>query len=63
MYTNEGIDTISAFSVVCNSFEELEHGGDAKARSYLCPMTKFDFIVCLVAAQSILQPLVPLSAI
>lgn len=50
----------SAFSV-CSSIEELEHGGDAKARSYLCPITRFDFIVCLVAVQSILQLLVPLS--
>ena len=54
---------LSAFSVVCSSFEELEHGCDAKARSNLCPITKFDFIVCLVAVQSILQPLVPISAI
>ena len=54
---------LSAFSVVCSSFEELEHGCDAKAKSNLCPITKFDFIVCLVAVQSILQPLVPISAI
>ena len=27
---------LSAFSVVCSSFEELEHGCDAKARSNLC---------------------------
>ena len=53
---------LSAFSVVFSSFEELEHGCDAKAMSYLCPITKFDFIVCLVGVQSILQPLVPLSA-
>ena len=54
---------LSAFSVVCSSFEELEHGCDAKARSNLCPITQFDFIVCLVAVQSIVQPLVPISAI
>ena len=54
---------LSAFLVVCSSFEELEHGCDAKARSNLCPITKFDFIVCLVAVQSIVQPLVPISAI
>ena len=54
---------LSAFSVVCSSFEELEHGCDAKAMSNLCTITKFDFIVCLVAEQSILQPLVPISAI
>jgi hypothetical protein len=30
---------LSAFSVVCNSFEELEHGGDAKARSYLSSLS------------------------
>ena len=53
---------LSAFLVVCSSFEELEHGCDAKTRSNLCPITKFDFIVCLVGVQSILQPLVPLSA-
>jgi hypothetical protein len=35
---------------------------DAKTRSCLCPITKFDVIVCLVAVQSILQPAVPLSA-
>jgi hypothetical protein len=52
---------LSAFSVVCSSFEELEHGGYATAISYLCPITKFDFIVCLVV-QSILQPRVPLHA-
>jgi predicted signal transduction protein with EAL and GGDEF domain len=42
---------LSAFSVVCSSFVELEHGGDAQARSYLCPITKFACIVCLVAVQ------------
>ena len=52
---------LSAFSVVCSSFVELEHGGDEQARSYVCPITKFDCIVCLVAVQSILQPLIPLS--
>jgi hypothetical protein len=30
--------------------------------SYLCPITKFDFIVCLVVVQSISQPRVPLHA-
>jgi hypothetical protein len=40
---------LSAFSDVCSSFEELEHGCYAKARSNLCPITKVDFIVCLVA--------------
>jgi hypothetical protein len=54
---------LSAFLVVCSSFEELEHGCDAKTRSNLCPITKFDFNVCLVAVQSIVQPLVPISAI
>jgi hypothetical protein len=49
-------------NVVCSSVEELEHSGDAKDRSYLCPITKCDFIVLLVAVQSTLQPLVPLSA-
>jgi hypothetical protein len=37
---------LSAFSVVCSSFVELEHGGDEQARSYVCPITKFDCIVC-----------------
>jgi hypothetical protein len=46
---------LSAFAVVCSSC-------DAKDRSYLCPITKFDFIVCFVAVESVLHPLVPLSA-
>jgi hypothetical protein len=46
-------------NVVCSSFEP-EHSGDAKARSYLCPITKFDLIFCLLVVQSILQALVPL---
>jgi hypothetical protein len=33
----------------------------AVIQSYLCPITRFDFIVCLVAVQSILQPLIPVS--
>ena len=44
---------LSAFSVVCSSFEELEHGCDAKARSKLCPITKFDFIVSCCCAINI----------
>ena len=52
---------LSAISVVCSSFGELEHGRDAKTMSYLCHITKSDFIVCLVAVQSILQPVVSLS--
>jgi hypothetical protein len=40
---------LSAFSVVCSSFVELEHGGDEQARSYVCPITKFDCIVCLAS--------------
>ena len=53
---------LSACSVVCSSIEELAHGGDVKTMRYLCPSTKVDFIVCLVAMQSILQLLVSLSA-
>jgi hypothetical protein len=48
---------LSAISVVCSSFGELEHGRDAKTMSYLCHITKSDFI----AVQSILQPVVSLS--
>ncbi|VDI83267.1 Hypothetical predicted protein [Mytilus galloprovincialis] len=54
---------LHAYSVVCDSLEDLEQDGDAKARSYRCSITKFDFIVGLVVAQAILQPLAPLSAI
>ncbi|XP_076076084.1 52 kDa repressor of the inhibitor of the protein kinase-like [Mytilus galloprovincialis] len=54
---------LHAYSVVCDSLEDLEQVGDAKARSYRCSITKFDFIVGFVVAQAILQPLAPLSAI
>ena len=52
---------LTAFKVVVDSLENLEQQGDSKARSYACSIKKFDFIITLVAAQSILQPLVPLS--
>ncbi|CAC5403884.1 unnamed protein product [Mytilus coruscus] len=54
---------LHAYSVVCDSLEDLEQDGDAKARSYRCSITKFDFIVGLVVAKAILQPSAPLSAI
>ncbi|CAG2239243.1 unnamed protein product [Mytilus edulis] len=52
---------LTAFKVIVDSLENLEQHGDSKARSYACSIKKFDFIITLVAAQSILQPLVPLS--
>lgn len=42
---------------------DLQQDNNAKARSYCCSITKFDFIVCLVALQNILLHLVRLSAI
>ncbi|CAC5389977.1 unnamed protein product [Mytilus coruscus] len=47
--------------LVVDSLENLEQHGDLKARSYACSIKKYDFIITLVVAQSILQPLVPLS--
>ncbi|CAC5404223.1 unnamed protein product [Mytilus coruscus] len=52
---------LTAFKVITDSLENLEQHGDSKARSYACSIKKFDFIITLVAAQSILQPLVPVS--
>lgn len=54
---------LTAFSVVVDSLDDLQQDGDAKARSYHSSITKFDFIISLVAAQNVLQPLVRLSAI
>ena len=52
---------LTSYNVVVDSLEDLERKGDAKARSFVCSIKKFDFIITLVAVQSVLQPLVPLS--
>ncbi|CAC5399410.1 unnamed protein product [Mytilus coruscus] len=52
---------LTAFKVIVDSLDNIEQHGDSKARSYACSIKKFDFIITLVATQSILQPLVPLS--
>lgn len=52
---------LTSYYVVVDSLEDLERKGDAKARSFVCSIKKFDFIITLVAVQSVLQPLVPLS--
>ena len=54
---------LTAFPVVVSSLDDLQQDGDAKARSYYSSITKFDFIIGLVVAQTVLQPLVRLSAV
>ncbi|MES9885077.1 MAG: DUF4371 domain-containing protein [Sedimenticola sp.] len=52
----------AAFTAVCDSLEDLEvNHNDHKARSYRNAITRFDFIVCLVAIEHILSAVAPLS--
>lgn len=52
---------LSAYPVVVSSLEELETQGDSRARSFICSISKFDFLVTLVVVENILQIVHPLS--
>ena len=43
------------------ALESLSSGGDCKARSYLCSIRQFDFIICLCATEHVLSHVVALS--
>jgi len=61
------VDALSTFlkcyGVVMSSLQELADDGDSKARSYVCSIRQFDFIVALVTAEHVLTPVNPLSAL
>lgn len=53
----------SCFTTVHTALGALANEGDAKARSYQCSISKFDFIITLVATEHVLSGLVNLSAL
>jgi len=48
----------TSFTTVFTALETLADGGDSKARSYHCSISKFDFIITLVTRRTILSGLV-----
>ena len=45
---------LQCFSVVISSLQDLADDGDSKARSYVCSIRQFDFIVALVTVEHVL---------
>ena len=43
----------TSFTTVYTALETLADGGDSKARSYHCSISKFDFIIILVTTRSL----------
>ncbi|XP_033739147.1 52 kDa repressor of the inhibitor of the protein kinase-like [Pecten maximus] len=52
---------LTAYPVVVSSLKKLERNGDSKARSFICCISKFDFLIALVVVEHILQIIHPLS--
>lgn len=65
------VDALTTFkkcyNVIIDALEELSEDGarDAKARSYVCSIKHFDFLIALgtVTSEHVLTPLNPLSAV
>ncbi|XP_062576880.1 52 kDa repressor of the inhibitor of the protein kinase-like [Saccostrea cucullata] len=54
---------LKCYDVIVAALEELSEDGDSKARSHVCSILQFDFIVALVTAEHVLAPTNPLSAL
>jgi hypothetical protein len=54
---------LKCYDVIVAALRELAEDGDSKARSHVCSILQFDFIIALVTAEHVLAPTNPLSAV
>ena len=54
---------LKCYDVIVSALQELSEDGDSKARSHVCSILQFDFIIALVTAEHVLAPTNPLSAL